>query len=180
MARFLPLLLLCASLLGGRTVAAQAPVGAPEADLKAAFLYNFAIFTDWPLDTLPAAAPFRLCAFQGNVLQAALVPLQDKVVNGHRVHIKLLTTPLGAAQLASCHLLVLDWQDRDRWPLLRQELSSSSVLTVADDRIIGTSGAMISLGMDNRRIGFDVDLGPVRQARLTLSSKLLRLARSVQ
>ena len=75
---------------------------------------------------------------------------------------------------------MLDAQDRDRWALLKHDLATSSVLTVADDRIIGASGAMISFGIDNRRVGFDVDLVPVRQARLTLSSKLLRLARSVQ
>lgn len=159
---------------------AQLPPGADEAELKAAILFNFALFTEWPSDTLPASSPLRLCVFQGNALLTALTGLQEKQVNGHRLSVRTLPGSPGAAQLASCHLLVLDAQDRERWPLLKQDLASSSVLTVADDRIIGASGAMISFGIDNRRVGFDVDLVPVKLARLTLSSKLLRLARSVQ
>ncbi|WP_342116179.1 YfiR family protein [Pseudoduganella sp. OTU4001] len=172
-------LLACLPLSGG-WAHAQLPSSADEAELKAAILFNFALFTEWPADTLPASAPLRLCVFQGNALLTALTGLQEKQVNGHRLSVRTLPAAPGAAQLASCHLLVLDAQDRERWPLLKHDLSTSSVLTVADDRIIGSSGAMISFSIANRRVGFDVDMMPVKQARLTLSSKLLRLARSVQ
>jgi len=172
-------LLACLFMSGGQA-RAQLPAGAAETELKAAILFNFALFTEWPADTLPANAPLRLCAFEGNTMHAALASLQDKPVNGHRLAVRMLPPQPGPAQLASCHLLLLDGKDRERWPELRGDLAASSVLTVADDRIIGANGAMISFGIDNRRVGFDVDMGPVRQARLTLSSKLLRLARSVQ
>ncbi|WP_028101229.1 YfiR family protein [Pseudoduganella violaceinigra] len=167
-------------LLAGGYARAQLPAGADEAELKAAILFNFAMFTEWPTDTLPASAPLRLCVFQGNALLTALSGLQEKHVNGHRLVVRTLPASPGASQLAACHLLVLDAQDRERWPQLKHELANSSVLTVADDRTIGANGAMISFGIDNRRVGFDVDLVPVRMARLSLSSKLLRLARSVQ
>ncbi len=167
-------------LLAGVEARAQLPAGAGEAQLKAAILFNFAMFTEWPADTLPANAPLRLCVFQDNGLLPALTGLQEKQVNGHHISIRTLSAQPGAAQLATCHLLVLDTQDRERWALLKRDLATSSVLTVADDRIIGANGAMISFGIDNRRVGFDVDMAPVRQARLSLSSKLLRLARSVQ
>lgn len=167
-------------LLAGGPAHAQLPAGAGETELKAAILFNFAMFTEWPADTLPANAPLRLCVFQGNALLGALAGLQEKQVNGHHVTVRTLPSAPSAAQIAACHLLVLDAQDRERWTLLKRDLATSSVLTVADDRIIGANGAMISFGIDNRHVGFDVDLVPVRQARLTLSSKLLRLARSVQ
>jgi len=166
-------------LLASWQARAQLPPGAGEAELKAAILFNFAMFTEWPADSLPPSAPLRVCVFQGNALLTALNGLQEKQVNGHHVAVRALPAQPGAAQLASCHLLVLDARDRDRWALLKHDLATSSVLTIADDRIIGANGAMISFGIDNRRVGFDVDLVPVRLARLTLSSKLLRLARSV-
>lgn len=174
------LVLLALMLLASGQARAQLPAGAGEAELKAAILFNFAMFTEWPADTLPASAPLRLCIFQGNALLTALNGLQEKQVNGHHVLVRTLPVQPTAAQLAVCHLLVLDAQDRERWALLKHDLATSSVLTVADDRVIGASGAMISFGIDNRRVGFDVDMVPVRQARLSLSSKLLRLARSVQ
>lgn len=176
--RLLALLILL--LLAGGQARAQLPAGAGEAQLKAAILFNFAMFTEWPADTLPASAPLRLCVFQSNALLPALSGLQEKQVNGHQFSVRTLPAAPSAAQLAVCHLLLLDAQDRERWALLKHDLATSSVLTVADDRIIGANGAMISFGIDNRRVGFDVDMVPVRQARLALSSKLLRLARSVQ
>lgn len=98
---------------------AQLPAGADEAELKAAILYNFALFTEWPADTLPASAPLRLCVFQGNALLAALTGLQEKQVNGHRVSVRTLPASPGGAQLAACHLLVLDARDRERWSCSR-------------------------------------------------------------
>lgn len=147
----------------------------PEPELKAAFVYNFAVFTEWPQDALGAGAPIRLCASPGGTLSAALGRLNDKLVNGHRIAVR--QTP---AVARSCHVLVLGVQDRERWVQLRLELAGANVLTVADDAGIGADGAVIAMSVENERIGFDVDLGAARSARLTLSSKLLRLARSVQ
>ncbi|MDC8759979.1 YfiR family protein [Janthinobacterium fluminis] len=146
----------------------------PEYDLKAAFVFNFAVFTDWPPDALPSGAAMTICVYQGNTLQPALTALSDKLVNGHKVGVRALG---GAASLRGCQILVLDSQDRERWSQVRRELAGASVLTVSDDR---ADGMAIALSVENKRIGFDVDLAVLRQARLTLSSKLLRLARSVQ
>lgn len=147
----------------------------PEPDLKAAFVYNFTVFTEWPQDALGAGAPIRICASLGSTLAAALGQLNDKLVNGHRISVR--PTPAAAR---NCHVLVLGVQDRERWVQLRHELAGASVLTVADDPDIGADGAVIAMSVENLRIGFAVDLVAARGARLTLSSKLLRLARSVQ
>ena len=147
----------------------------PEDNLKAAFVFNFAVFTEWPAESLGAAAPLTLCLFPGNALQPALAALNDKVVNGHRLVFKPLAAP---ADPRACHILVLGSADRERWGQLRKTLAGASILTVADEG--GSDGAVITLGLENRRIGFAVDLGAARQSHLALSSKLLRLARSAQ
>ncbi|MGZ8288559.1 MAG: YfiR family protein [Telluria sp.] len=148
----------------------------PESAMNAAFVFNFAVFAEWPQEVLPAGAPLRLCATQGTALFAALDQLNDKLVNGHRIALRQLqgTSP------RSCHLVVLGSHDRDRWPQMRRELSGASVLTVSDDSTISSEGAMIGLSSENERIGFDVDMSAARAARLSVSSKLLRLARTVR
>lgn len=148
-----------------------------EYNVKAAFVFNFAVFTEWPAEALPSGAPLQLCAFPGNALQGALAALGDKQVNGHRVQLR---QPGGGASARACNVLFLDAQDRERWTSLRPELAGASVLTVADDRAIGAAGAVLALAMDHARVVFDADLAAARQARLSISSKLLRLARSVQ
>ncbi len=149
------------------------PVGEPE--LKAAFVYNFAVFTEWPREALAPGMPLLLCASPDNAMLGALGQLRDKLVNGHRIALRPALAPVSA-----CHVLVLTGADRERWARLKHELAGAAVLTVSDDMVISADGAVIGLSDDERRIGFDVDLGAARLARLVLSSKLLRLARSVQ
>jgi ABC-type amino acid transport substrate-binding protein len=159
-------------------LAAFAPAHAqpvPEHELKAAFVYNFAVFTEWPQEALAASAPIVLCTGSASPLSPALQSLNDKVVNGH----KLAVRP-AAAGLRACHVLVLGSGDRERWAQIKRDLAGSHVLTVSDDTTISQDGAMISLSMVNQRVGFDVDIKAAKSARLQLSSKLLRLARSVQ
>ncbi len=165
------LLLACA----GAPAAGAAPEPVAESDLKAAFVFNFAVFTEWPQEVLAGGAPISLCASAASPRFASLAQLNDKMVNGHRVAVRA-----SAAALRSCHVLVLDRADRERWSQLKRDLGGANVLTVADGRAIGTDGAVIAMSIEEQRIGFDVDLGAARAARLTLSSKLLRLARSVQ
>ena len=156
-----------------RGAAMAAPV--PEHELKAAFVFNFAVFTDWPLEALAGGAPLSLCASAGTPLFGALSQLNDKLVNGHRIAVRQWAdTP------RACHVLVLERADRERWPQLKRELAGASVLTVSDDAAPAGEGAIIALALHDKRIGFAVDMAAARAARLTLSSKLLRLARSVQ
>ncbi|MES2263375.1 MAG: YfiR family protein [Pseudomonadota bacterium] len=172
-----PRLLPALSLALAALLCAPARAQVAEFDLKAAFIFNFAVFTGWPPETLAGDSPLVLCTYAGNSLQGALGALHNKVVNGHRLAVRQLGAGAGARD---CHILYLDAQDRERWQQLRKELTGASVLTVADDRIIGNNGAVIALGADSRRIEFDVDLGAARSAHLTLSSKLLHLARNAQ
>lgn len=147
----------------------------PERDLKAAYIFNFTVFTEWPADALAPAAPIVLCVRQRAALYPLLAQLADKAVNGHRISIR--TAP---ASPRECHVVYLERDDRERWAQIKRELAGSAVLTVSDDQAISGDGAVIGMALENRHVSFDVDLGAARSARLNLSSKLLRLARSVQ
>lgn len=162
--RLLPAFLLAAGVAAAQQV--------PEHEMKAAFVFNFAVFTEWPADVLAPSAPLNLCVGGPSPLVQSLAQLQDRVVNGHALQVRQAST-----NLRGCHLLVLDKPDRERWPQWRREIGGATVLTISDDR---RDGAVILLSVDQNRIAFEVDLAAARAARLNLSSKLLRLARSVQ
>ncbi|MDQ1831542.1 YfiR family protein [Massilia scottii] len=168
---------LCWLLLAGLAAAAAAaradPV--PEAAMKAAFIFNFTVFAEWPPEALAGGAPISVCANAGGALFASLSKLHDKVVNGHRIAVRHAGVPL-----RSCHVLVVERIDREHWRELRRELAGAPVLTVSDDRVVGPDGVVIAMAVIDERLVFDVDMALARAARLNLSSKLLRLARSVQ
>jgi hypothetical protein len=175
--RIAGMLLLAACCAGAVRAQGQLPV--PEYQLKAAYIFNFAVFAEWPPEALPSGSPLQLCAFGGNLLLDALQTLADKTVNGRKLAVRALAGS-GAGAARTCHLLVLDRGDRERWPQLHRDLGGASVLTIADDKQIAAAGAMLALFKEDQRIVFDADLGAIRAAHLALSSKLLRLARSAQ
>ncbi|MDL2354046.1 MAG: YfiR family protein [Pseudomonadota bacterium] len=156
---------------------AETVAAVSEYQMKAAFVFNFAVFTEWPAAALANGAPLALCTYAGNELQPFLASLNDKVVNGHKIVVKTLAA---AASLHACHVLVLDSADRKLWSRIKQTATEASILTVSNEPGIDDDGTVISLTFENRRIGFDVDLAAARQSRLTLSSKLLRLARNTK
>lgn len=149
----------------------------PEYTLKAALIYNFALFTDWPGGTRAEGGTLNICINRDSALGPALAGLSDKQIKGRRVAVRQSND---AETLRTCHVLFLDSVDRERWGRIKKSLGGLSVLTVSDDGEIGRDGVIIALYLDHNRIGFDIDMQAARQAGLLLSSKLLRLARTVQ
>ena len=148
-----------------------------EYELKAAFVYNFALFTDWPTDTIFEGSILNICVNPTSAMRAPLAGLTDKPVKGVRIAVRPLATLDG---LRACHVLYMDSNDRDRWKQIKKRIAGTAVLTVSDDGEIFRDGAIVGMEVENSRIVFDIDTRVAKTARLVLSSKLLRLARSVQ
>ena len=156
--------------------AAHAQMQASEVQVKAAFIYNFALFTNWPADVMQADAPMVVCVTAQHPLQAALEKLTGKPVRGHRLEIRKITD----GTVTGCHVLVFDARASSG---VRVD-PASPVLTVSDSpksqRAPGNPDPMIALALHENRVVFDIDAVAARQAHLQLSSQLLRLARTVQ
>jgi hypothetical protein len=149
----------------------------PEHELKAAFVYNFALFTEWPGDTVFEGGTLNICVTSRGALSQPLVNLSDRLIKNRKVAIRHFVV---TDSLRGCQVLYLDAADRERWPQLRKELDGASVLTVSDDAAIGHEGGIITLATDGNRVVFDIDTRAARQAHIVISSRLLRLARTVQ
>lgn len=149
----------------------------PEYELKAAFVYNFALFTEWPADQVFEGGAMNICINPLSPLRQSLGSLREKLIKGKRIVVRQVGTP---NDLRTCQVLFLDSGDREHWSDIRKTLADSSVLTITDDEEIAHDGSIIALSFERNRMVFDINLRAARQARLVLSSKLLRLARTVQ
>ncbi|MBS1187506.1 MAG: YfiR family protein [Burkholderiaceae bacterium] len=149
-----------------------------ENTLKAAFVYNFALFTEWPKKTSNAADSLTICFHADSDMRDVLGALDGKPVR----NMVLKTRVLGALEqeVVNCNVLFIDRRDRHHWHAIRKKLAGTGVLTVTDDEDIGRGGAMIALSLSGSKMVFDIDQSAARQAGLVLSSKLLRLARTVR
>ncbi len=149
----------------------RAPAAVDPAALKAAFLYNFALYTTWP----PPPTVVTLCAIGHDELGVAFDALANKQIDGKPVQVKRIDT---AAEAKSCHVLFVPESGSGSLAALTRGLASQPVLIVSEAGNLDAS--MILLETEGSRLVFSVNLARVRSVGLDVSSKLLRLARNVK
>lgn len=139
-------------------------------DLKAAYIFNFALFTTWP-DGAGSKAPLVVCVHTDNPLWTSLNALNGKPANGRPWSV----TDFAHLKAARCDIAVLARTTQPPAP------PATGVLVVRDGGARdGSRGATITLIEDDEHIRFDIDTQEAAKSGLRLSSHLLRLARNVQ
>lgn len=159
---------------------ADARLGAQSAsgaDVKAAFLFNFAKFVEWPAAALPAGQPIVVGVFGNNEIANSLARLAaGKVVGGHPIQVRRIVITDDPATL---QVVFIDNSERARANEFVRRIGKASVLSVSDMPHFLGSGGVIQLRTENDRIRFDVDLQRAQDSRLVINSKLLALAGTV-
>ena len=156
---------------------AETDKGSSEYELKAAFLYNFAKFVEWPAGTFPdETAPIVVGVVGDDPFNGSLDSVGGKSANGRQVAIRRLSA---SQDLRSCHMLFVSSSERKRLPQIVAIIDGASVLTVGEMEGFASNGGMIRLTMEDNRVRFEINAGTARRARLKISSKLLSLAKRV-
>jgi hypothetical protein len=155
------------------------PAGAQdvtEPSLKAAFVYNFARFAEWPAEALPPG-PLTACIVGNDGIADAL----ERMVKGRQVMARpvavVRATP--GAPPRPCHLLYAAGLTPPQVATLMAGVRGTPVLTIADGDSLERVPAIVRLFVDNGNLKFDIDHGLAKRGRLQLSSKLLTLAKKV-
>lgn len=146
-----------------------------EYEVKAAFLYNFAKFTQWPQDVFPDTASPILIGILGvdpfgSTLDAAI---EGRSVAGRPIAVKRVRT---AEEAQACHILFISRSERAKIALIIAALKDSPVLTISESDNAALHGVMINFVLDRNRVRFEINAKSAFRARLNLSSQLLRLA----
>lgn len=149
---------------------AQAQV--PESELKAAVIYNFVQFTQWPDKTVNV---LNLCVSPESGLYDALQKAVRKPAQGREVQV----VPIMNAGSGDCHIVFVTYEDKRKLSQF-QRLLTGPVLSITDDTAAPAGEVMIVMAMERNRIVFSVNNAKATSSGLTISSRLLRLARSVQ
>jgi hypothetical protein len=144
-----------------------------EPALKAAFIYNFARFTVWPVEW-PLSEPFVIC-----VLGDAVGDSLDRVIKGRQLaaHPIVVSRATLAGPHRACHLLYISGIPSSQAAPLVAGLRDAPVLTISDVDGFNDAGGMAQLFFEDGRLRFSIRLDPVKRARLQISSKVLILAK---
>ncbi|MDE2628303.1 MAG: YfiR family protein [Burkholderiales bacterium] len=146
----------------------------PEYRLKAAFIYNFIAYTEWPAET---GSTLNLCIQGADPFGKEIDGLQGKVVAGRTI---ALARKVAGDSLKDCQVVFIASSVINSLPHLLEGVRGQPVLTVADSPGAMRRGVMLNMNISQGKVTFDANLLAARGARLQLSSKLLRLATEVQ
>ena len=144
----------------------------PEYRLKAAFLYNFALYTEWPADVGPT---LNLCIYGDDPFGAEVDALNGKKVGSRSIAVQRV----GRESLGGCQMVFVAQSVLASATRVLEPLRNGAVLTVADSTEPARKSVALNMAMGEAKISFEVNLKALAP-RLALSSKLLRLAREVQ
>jgi hypothetical protein len=159
-------------------VMGRAHAGAAEIDeyhVKAAFLFNFAKFVEWPAQAFKSAdEPIGICVLGPNPFGSLL----DEVVRGKVVGTrKFVVREVGDAQQAGeCHIVFASASGWTRSRAVLGAIQKCCVLTVGETWEFIAGGGMINLRLEDARVRVEINPDAAERAKLRISSKLLSLA----
>jgi hypothetical protein len=175
MALLRALLLACLLAIPG---AARAEAAAAEYDVKAAFLFNFTKFVEWPPSAFAdERAPLKICVLGADPFGKSLRLLMEDEVAGRRLlllRVDTLNNP------GACHVLFVSRSERERLPQVFAAVRGAPVLTVGDTPGFLDHGGMINFILEGSKVRFDIDQEAAERAGIKISSKLLALAKHVK
>ena len=166
---------LAALLLGTATGRAQ---NVTESSLKAAFIYSFAKFTEWPPEVLPTTATFTACVLGDSPIRDALErTVKGRLLLGRGISVSLVQLD---GNLRSCHLLYVSGVTPAQVLVIVTAVRGAPVLTISDVDDFARQGGIAQMFVEDGKMRFDLNPEVAKRSRLQLSSKLLVLAAHVR
>ena len=166
-------ILLLSLLLAGFMCQAQSPPS--EYQIKAAFIYNFARFVEWPTQTFAAAnSPMIVGVLGKNDFGDNLAQIiNGKEIRGHPLQFEEFKS---VADATHCQVLFISKSEKSDFPKIISQLQGASILTVSETDNFINAGGMINLVIVEDKVRFQINNDAAKKAGLTISSKLLSLA----
>jgi hypothetical protein len=171
--------LLCIVLLvSGVPQSARAQSDADEYVVKAAFLYHFAQFIDWPPGALDSADnSIKLCIFDDEPHRQELrSTIEGKLIGGRIFHVVAISQ---VQEMKDCSILFLSRDEARRQTAIVKSLRGIPVLTVGETTNFLSDGGMIRFHLEEGKIRFNINLQAAESSHLKIGSRLLILATSV-
>jgi hypothetical protein len=173
--------LLLLSLLIAPALRSQEATAVSAEQLKAAFLYNFVRFVEWPTNAFAnETAPMIIGVFGDKTSDKFATELttllKDKKAHNRMLIVKKLTAP---ADAAACQVVFVTDSEARRADQVADATRKKPILLVGESDDFLKNGGMINIVQDERQKQLRFDIAPknAEPAMLTISSHLLKLAR---
>jgi hypothetical protein len=150
-----------------------------EYQVKAAFLYNFAKFVEWPPEAFADPnEPLVVCVLGEDPFGRTL----DDAVSGKKIEGRTLAIRriADARQAKGCRMLFVSSSERKRVLSILASVSESGLLTVGESDSAASDGMIINFTLESGKVRFAINVAAAERERLRFSSRLLSLAISIK
>jgi len=150
---------------------------AQEFKVKAAFLYNFARFVEWPSFAFKDAnSPFVIAVVGTDPFDGALEQaVSGKTIGNRKVEIRHFDS---VDKIGACQILFVPASDDESEKQINDKVKNDPVLTVGEsEKFVSDGGGSVRFFTDDGKMRFEISTDATDAAKLKVSSKLLKLAR---
>jgi len=149
-----------------------------EYQVKAAFLYHFAQFVEWPEETFKdAGSLLTYCTIGEDPFQGYLdVALNGKTIGARSFRVLHFRQ---SREIQGCQVLFIGAGEKKFLDAILTSIKGNSILTVGESEHFVQDGGMIGFCLEENKIRFEINLETAQRAKLRISSRLLALAKSV-
>jgi hypothetical protein len=149
-----------------------------EYQVKAAYLFNFAKFVEWPATSFhDASSPIRVCIVGSDPFGKSLDELKNKSVGNRKLEIERLKQ---ADQAKACHVLFVSEAEKESQSAILRAVHKKSILTVGETKGFIRAGGIINLIKTGDKVSFEINRDAADRSGLKISSQLLKLATIVK
>jgi len=149
-----------------------------ERSVKAAFLYKFAGYVQWPDDDAKSDSPITIGVIGANDFARELAEITaNRTVSSRPISVRRLTT---VDSFDGLEILFIAKEERDRLPQLLSAARDKPILTVTESEGGLSSGSIINFTLDQDRVRFEVSLYAAEKSQLHLNARLLAVAQDVR
>lgn len=170
--------LFCAALTLASPYSLRANANAEEYAVKAAFLFHFAQFIEWPTDAFKnASAPITYCTLGEDPFRGALeTTLSGKSIGARQLRVQHYKQVQDAQ---GCQVLFIGASGQKLISEALSSLNGSPILTVGESEHFAQDGGVIGFTLEENKVRFEINLDAAEHAGLRVSSRLLALAKTV-
>jgi hypothetical protein len=150
-----------------------------EYKVKAAFLYNFAKFVEWPSQAFVTSTdPITVCVLGHNPFGNALEEvIHGKSIDGRSFEYRQVSD---AESAGACQILFVASSEGKHFRAIHGNLKALGILTVGEAQGFTADGGVINFKLDDGRVRFEINIEAAEHEQLRISSKLLSLAQIVK
>jgi hypothetical protein len=151
-----------------------------EYQIKAAFLYKFLLFAEWPEEPTDESRGTIIIGIIGkdsfgNVFE----PIEGEIIDGRKLIIKRFKKDVSIETLKKCHILFISSSLKKEMNKILKPLNEYPVLTVSEIKGFPQTGGMINFKRSGNRIGFEINMSAAESVGIKFRSKLLRVAQRI-